>query len=187
MTSVTPTLSPTQAEPLAALVDCEPTGICACGCGRKTAVPTKNDRAKNRFKGVPVQYCQGHHRRVLPTISYKATLVGKKLKRIHRLRAEAAFGKPLPTGAVVHHADGSRDAYAQLVICQDAAYHLLLHARMRVRAAGGDPNTDRVCRVCRGVKNLNDFYRSAGSTLGRRYVCKSCDDRLRGERKKVQL
>ena len=48
----------------------------------------------------------------------------------HRERAAAALGKPLPAGAEVHHHtyDGHN---SQLVICQDSAYHHLLHSRMR--------------------------------------------------------
>ncbi len=50
----------------------------------------------------------------------------------YRERAEQALGHPLPPSAVVHHHtyDGDR---SQLVICQDRAYHALLHQRMRAR------------------------------------------------------
>lgn len=58
---------------------------------------------------------------------------GGSRRYLHRLRAERALGKPLPGKVVVHHADGSKHPNAQLVICQDQAYHMLLHARMRAR------------------------------------------------------
>jgi hypothetical protein len=57
----------------------------------------------------------------------------------------------------VHHADGSRRDDAPLVICQDAAYHKLLHVRMRVREAGGNPDTDRICYTCKAVKPVAAF------------------------------
>ena len=47
----------------------------------------------------------------------------------HTLIAEKALGKTLPPKAVVHHANGSRDS-GPLVICEDIAYHHLLHQRM---------------------------------------------------------
>lgn len=46
--------------------------------------------------------------------------------RLHVLGAEKALGKPLPDNAVIHHHDKE-----QLVICQDQAYHMLIHQRMR--------------------------------------------------------
>jgi len=95
---------------------------------------------------------------------------------VHRLRAEKALGKPLPPRAIVHHADGSRDENAPLVICQDIAYHCLLHARMRVRAASGNPNTDKVCRGCTQVKHYAQFH-SSGSPrglFGKQNICKDC-------------
>lgn len=88
---------------------------------------------------------------------YRMRLVNGKLRLVHRLRAEAALGKPLPPGAVVHHADGTKSEYAPLVICEDEAYHQLLHFRMRLRAAGADPNTERVCTYCHEVKPLSAF------------------------------
>lgn len=71
--------------------------------------------------------------------------------RLHRVRAERALGKPLPLGAVVHHADGSKDDDAPLVICQDETYHRLLHRLLRIHQAGGNPFTDRICFKCRRV------------------------------------
>lgn len=96
-------------------------------------------------------------------------MAGKQ--RAHRVRAENALGKPLPAGAHVHHADGTTGDNAPLVICQDAAYHALLHVRMRVLRAGGDPNSQRVCGVCRGlfpigsltVNRCTDCHRAAAN------------------------
>jgi hypothetical protein len=67
----------------------------------------------------------------------------------HVLVCEKALGKPLPAGAVVHHVDGNRlnNDPSNLVICQDSAYHNLLHARTRAVAATGNPNA-RVCCRC---------------------------------------
>ena len=97
---------------------------------------------------------------------------------LHRLRAERALGKPLPPLAVVHHADGSIRDEAPLVICENRAYHNLLHARMRVKAAGGDPNTQALCSVCREVKPFEAFSLNKAllrtNRVGRHDRCKVC-------------
>jgi len=89
---------------------------------------------------------------------------------VHRTRAEQVLGKPLPPSAQVHHADGKRGDDSALVICQDQAYHFLLHVRMRVKAAGGDPNTDRICYTCKAVKPIAAFVKRSKPI----WYCKDC-------------
>lgn len=93
---------------------------------------------------------------------------------LHRVRAERALGKPLPPGAEVHHADGSTDEHAPLVICQDRRYHAFLHNRMRVRAAGGNPRTDQICNRCKATKPFAEFHKRSTDYLGLRETCKAC-------------
>jgi hypothetical protein len=94
---------------------------------------------------------------------------------VHRVRAEKALGHPLPPQAEVHHADGSKSADAPLVICQDASYHRLLHNRMRIKAAGGNPNIEKLCSRCKSLKSRGDFnVNTKYSCDGLDYFCRSC-------------
>ena len=131
-------------------------------------------------------------RRHAVTDNYPAVTVNGKTRRVHALRAEAALGKPLPAGAEVHHADGSKNADAPLVICQDRRYHMLLHRRTRVYRAGGNPDTDAMCSLCRLPRPLSEFYirrkgRGANSPTS---VCYPCHvtaqrERLRARRPRL--
>jgi hypothetical protein len=115
---------------------------------------------------------------------YRKIYVGGRRVHLHRLRAERALGKPLPPGALVHHADGSKADDAPLVICQDDEYHKLLHARMRVKAAGGDPNTERVCGHCDKVKVFDEFRRDRRGAAGVNPVCKVCINAVERRRRR---
>jgi hypothetical protein len=111
--------------------------------------------------------------------------MGARSKREHVHIAESALGKRLPNGAEVHHVDGNgqNNAHSNLVICQDHAYHYLLHVRALVVKHGGNPNTQRVCGRCRQPKDFSQFY--VRRTEGHRRqsmlmsVCKACVKRGR--------
>ncbi len=147
--------------------------LCSCGCGRFTL---KSDANRDGYtKDQPRQFLKGHNHRLPTVVSYRW---GRNEQGVylhfHRLRAERALGKPLPAGAVVHHADGSRSEDAPLVICQDQAYHRLLHARMRVKALGGNPNTEKICSTCKMPKPFELFAERQIGYMGRQSRCKSC-------------
>jgi len=69
----------------------------------------------------------------------------------HVLVAERALGHILPRSAVIHHVDEqkSNNAAGNLVICQDQAYHNLIHRRQRALDACGDASAIR-CGYCGG-------------------------------------
>lgn len=81
--------------------------------------------------------------------------------RAHIVKAEKALGKPLPVGAVVHHHSDK-----QLVVCQDQAYHLNLHARTRSFIATSFPD-HRHCTDCDRWYSISEFYGKSGQ-------CKKC-------------
>lgn len=83
--------------------------------------------------------------------------------------AEGALGKRLPKGACVHHVNEDRydNRPSNLVICQDAAYHNLLHVRARVVRAGGDPDAMRICFDCHAPKPFSAFTKG-------QYNCRAC-------------
>lgn len=96
---------------------------------------------------------------------------------LHVLIAEQALGRYLPDGAEVHHADGNirNNVNANLVICQDKAYHKLLHVRARTLRAGGNPNTDKFCADCQKCKPFEAFnVGRAHKSTGRQPICREC-------------
>ena len=114
-----------------------------------------------------------YKQRYSPTAGHKNGTVYE-----HVLIAQTALGgRSLPNGAEVHHVDGNQrnNTRRNLVICQSKAYHKLLHVRARVLAAGGDPNTSKICGKCGRVKPLSDFsLQRASRSTGRQNRCVTC-------------
>jgi hypothetical protein len=63
--------------------------------------------------------------------------------------ATRALGKPLPDFVEIHHVDGNpgNNNNCNLVICEDASYHQILHARTKAFLECGNSSWRR-CRYC---------------------------------------
>ena len=84
------------------------------------------------------------------------------VKKFEHVRiAEEALGKPLPENAVVHHVNEIKldNRNENLVICQDRAYHNLIHARTNAYKATGDANAKRCvfCKTYDIAENLSQY------------------------------
>lgn len=71
-------------------------------------------------------------------------------RTLHRVIAERALGHSIPLTAQVHHVneDKADPSPGNLVLCNDAAYHKLLHLRQRALDACGNANWLR-CKMCK--------------------------------------
>ena len=100
---------------------------------------------------------------------------------VHVRVAEKALGKPLPLEAQVHHVDRDRanNRNDNLVICQDRKYHMLLHVRMRIKQAGGNPDTDKICSTCHGCFPKTSFWKDKSRPDGIESRCPSCFEQKR--------
>ncbi len=103
----------------------------------------------------------------------------------HIVIVETALGFPLIPPHEVHHFDKvrSNNANTNLVVCEDRSYHLLLHARQRIVAAGGNPDTQKICKQCKSLKFRTEFNYSRTRGDGLDNKCKQCDHNRPGSRK----
>lgn len=156
--------------------------VCICQQCGITFEPPHQDSRPARLVKFCSRACSGKYHRLEKTTTYRGLHRHGKAIRLHQLRAEVALGHQLPPLAEVHHADGTKSDTSPLVICQDRSYHLLLHRRMRIKAAGGNPNTDSLCGMCHVAKPLSEFDRDVKSTFGVRSVCIPCRRAYRNSR-----
>jgi hypothetical protein len=147
-------------------------GMCECGCGRKAPIAPKTVRKRGYVKGEPTRFLRGHSHRKPPHEALRtqdgyvkvfapehpsAQASGYILE--HIIIAERALGKPLPKGAQVHHVNGIKDDNRpqNLVICQDASYHQLLHRRAKALEECGHAGWLK-CKVCGEYDDPSALY-----------------------------
>lgn len=77
---------------------------------------------------------------------------------VHRAVVEQVLNMKLPSTVIVHHVDEDvfNNAHENLVVCQDASYHRLLHQRMRALAECGHADWHKCihCKVWDAEENM---------------------------------
>ena len=139
---------------------------CKCDCGQVTNIARFTRTERGWIKGRHKPYIYRHYKRDL---NKPIDMLGKGITStgyeytmnhglVHRLKVEKILGRLLPEGAIVHHHDGNR-AYNRnknLVVCQDKAYHNLLHQRIRAYETCGNAN-HRKCTICKEYDDINNM------------------------------
>lgn len=154
-----------------------PKGLCQCGCGGRTRIAYKNIPKAGWVRGEPIKYINGHYRHknlssIMPPKKGKDNPSWNGGRTVHSqgyilirqpdhprahngyvyehiLIAEKVLGKPLPSGAQVHHINGDKsdNSHGNHVICQDQSYHNLIEQRIRAYMACGHAGWF-YCRFC---------------------------------------
>lgn len=178
-----------------------PLGLCGCGCGQTTSLFKETDRKRGHYKGQPARFIAGHnvmkgesnhlwkggksthdgYRTILQPDHPRANKrTGYVLE--HILIAEKVLEKLLPPTAEVHHVNGNRadNSSGNLVICEDRAYHFLLHTRQKALFACGNPNW-RKCRYCKKWDAPTNLYFPPGITSGVHVSC-VCKNKRKGKK-----
>jgi len=168
-------------------------GYCQCGCNQKTTIATKTDNRWGWIRGVPKRFIQGHNVKNRTganshswkngvsetgdnyTLIYSPDHPNSKNNRYvlkSRLIAEKALGKFLPRHVVVHHHDGNtkNDKNTNLIVCENYAYHNLIHKRKRAYDACGNVNWGR-CQFCKEYDDPHNLYLTKTASWHR--VCKN--------------
>lgn len=127
-------------------------GICHCGCGAKTRVPTATDRFRGILKGIPIRFIHGHNRGLSRT-DFEALA----LSRVDRSMGQGPAGD-------CHEFAGVRN---------DAGYGLARHRghnyrvhRIAYEAANGPiPDGFHVCHSCDNPPCCNPAHLWLGTDL----------------------
>lgn len=157
---------------------------CQCGCGETPGLASRTDSAKGWVKGFPKRFVAGHGlrcsprgtahhgwkggKRRLPNGYIKIFLPGHPranswgLVREHVVVVERSLGRPLPAGAIIHHAnkDPSDNRPQNLVVCPNDAYHRLLHQRTDALSTCGNASW-RKCVICKQYDDPSEMYAPA--------------------------
>lgn len=96
----------------------------------------------------------------------------------HLIIAQQLLGRPLLKGEEIHHY-GTKTDNTKIVVCENHAYHMLLHRRMRALAACGHAGW-RKCYYCGSYDDPKNLY-----THSKNIYHKACYSEYRRQLKKT--
>ena len=129
-------------------------------------------------------YARPHGAGTVTTAGYIAVMKNGRKKQQHVLVMEAAIGRSVLPGEVVHHRDRNRqnNELSNLVLCASQAEHKELHLQEDAVAAGSPPHYRR-CAFCRAYDDTAAMTKTGNSHKGHRHYHKSCNAQKERERK----
>lgn len=93
----------------------------------------------------------------------------------HREIIERVLGKPIPLHAVPHHCDENKanNVNSNLVLCENRAYHNLIHKRLRAYRESGNARWMKCCYCGKydSPENLYVIPKKGGRTSARHTEC----------------
>ena len=148
--------------------------LCECGCGKPAPIAKRNKKSVGWVKGEPIRFIHGHNnvgknhpnwnngqtkdsdgRVFIKDPNHKrANKANGYVKRAF-LVAEKALGKSLPPKTIIHHHKNVEND-REIVICENQAYHMLLHQRKRAYNACGNANYNK-CPYCKQYDDPNNM------------------------------
>lgn len=167
--------------------------LCECGCGNPAPLARDTNVLLGYKQGQPIRFIQFHHDNYKRGADHPEWKGGRRktnrgyilvycpehprataLRCVfeHIIIAERALGHYLPSGVVVHHVNEDRgdNRNSNLVICENNAYHALLHQRMRAMKAGVPANWLK-CQYCQRYDAPERLYTRPSGTSGYHSAC----------------
>lgn len=158
--------------------------LCECGCGNPAPIANYTNKNKGYFNGKPTRFIYGHHtfKNRMTECLGRILIYNPRHERSNShgyvfrslLVAEKSLGRFIPKGIIVHHFDKnkSNDKKTNLVICENAKYHKLLHIRQDAYYNCGNANW-RKCYICNKYDAIENLYISPDNKSVYHRYCKN--------------
>lgn len=183
-------------------------GLCECGCGQPAPIAKRNTREGNHVKGQPIRFISGHNvyteefkatcksgpehskwkgGRIVTSQGNIKLWMPNHPRAVHNYvyehiyLAEQSMGFYLPSNAVIRHVDGNNanNELSNLVVCENNAYHRMLHRRTRAYKGCGHAHW-RKCNYCKNwddpvnlvlSSNSSVYHRKCATQYSKDHIC----------------